>query len=717
MRRIFNKYTSLNDWALCLVLSVSAICINTFGAIPIYGTISIYIGSIFALLSLLLLPLLLSLIVLSATLVSFYYQLNDITFVLVQAFEYLFVLAFVRKGLNFLVAVFSFWAFIGLPIIFSIMYFLARLDLQTSSFISITIGLNGGVCGIIALLVYWFIPGASQFKRFNPPPPRFSNVVFELCIVSVILPTILVTLVFTWRSTEETEKQISKELSSAAMQFENIISGRMDHNVHTVSSAAATLIDLSNTASDETGNIDKQNQYLNAIAKSNVDIESMVLTEADGNVLIAAPQKYSDILEQLKPISVADRYYFDATKQTQLPYVSKVLISKGLEKTDIIAITAPIIKEGKFDGLVQASVALVSLINPRAIETVENNDIDIIITDKADAVIYSSSSLALAEKSKFIINRAGHPFLRQTPVMLMGQDPYIYQFGENTHGWKIYTLASPNKVFASIVDYFLFIGLTILFSVILIAILASRLASKITFPLVNLEKFLAYKLQEDDLLPQSNISREIAAVTRSLIKARAVSRNFEEQLKKQVSDKTRALKELNEKLFETSQRDALTKLYNRGAFDSLAENTFETCIRNKIAFTIVLIDIDFFKKINDRYGHIVGDKCIIHVANILQNSCKRNSDIVARYGGEEYILLLSGTQHEKHLSFIEEIHRKVQQTPVLFEGKSIRMTVSCGVVRVAQDFSTDFDKLLSLTDEQLYKSKNNGRNQVTTLDL
>lgn len=708
LQNILKRYTS-KDWLLCLGLSVLACFTNIYGDISIYGTISIYVGSIFALLSILLLPRMLSLLVLGSAVTSLYFQLFDIVFVFLQIFEYIIVAMFVRFGRNFLIAVFSFWLLMGLPIVFAIMYCFADFNLQTALFISVTIGLNGVICGITALLIYWFVPNVSQFKRFNPASPKFSNVVFELCIVSVVLPIIFVTLVFTWRSTEEAEKQISKELDSAVMQFENIIAFRMQHNMHAITSVAASIINAGKDANLKT--------LVNSLTNANSDFESVLITNKLGDVTLIAPKYYADMYPDLSGVNIADREYFKATKSTNAPYISSVFEGRSENQVKIIAVTAPLLLNGEFNGLVQGAIKAESLVNMTAIETVENSNVDIIITDESDAIIYSSQTLGMAAKSNFVVRQADHPFLKQTPVLLVNEEPYIYQQSENMHGWNIFTLASPNKVLASIVDYFLYIAITILLSVLLTALLANKLATKITVPLVNLELFLTRKIEKDALNEELHISRELSAVTASLIKAREFSTNFEAKLQQQVADKTQELELLNQKLYETSQRDALTGLYNRGAFDTLAQHTLATCVRNKVAFALVLIDIDFFKNINDTYGHIVGDKCIIHVANILQDACKRNTDIVARYGGEEYILMLPGVEQDQHARAIDDIRKTIECSPITIDNDTVSLTISCGVVRVISDFSHSYNSLVLQSDEQLYASKRNGRNKITLLDI
>ena len=251
----------------------------------------------------------------------------------------------------------------------------------------------------------------------------------------------------------------------------------------------------------------------------------------------------------------------------------------------------------------------------------------------------------------------------------------------------------------------------------LITLLAARLAHKITTPLVNLESYINGQENEEKLLADAIISREIKAVAKSLVAARKVDLHFQSELQQQVKEKTKKLNLLNEKLLETSRRDALTGLYNRGAFDTLAENTFQTCVRNRIPFTMVLIDIDLFKNINDTHGHSVGDKCIRHLADVLQTHIKRDSDLVARFGGEEFILLLSGDKQSEHLGFVAKIKEEIANNNIVVQGNVISMTLSAGVVSVRHDFTMGLNDLFKLTDDKLYESKHGGRNKITSIEI
>ena len=159
-----------------------------------------------------------------------------------------------------------------------------------------------------------------------------------------------------------------------------------------------------------------------------------------------------------------------------------------------------------------------------------------------------------------------------------------------------------------------------------------------------------------------------------------------------------------------SIRDFLSGLYNRRYYFDAGRKFFLKSKRDHVSLLCAMIDIDFFKKVNDTYGHDVGDLVIQHVASLLQDSM-REGDIVCRFGGEEFCVLAGHMEIDRAFTMFEQIRRLIQDTPIYYHNntESLRITVSIGLS------CRSFDSLEQLTkdaDEQLYKAKNNGRNRV-----
>ena len=157
----------------------------------------------------------------------------------------------------------------------------------------------------------------------------------------------------------------------------------------------------------------------------------------------------------------------------------------------------------------------------------------------------------------------------------------------------------------------------------------------------------------------------------------------------------------------TARVDALTDLYNRRAFYEQARSLVNYCQHNKDEFSLVLVDIDNFKSINDSHGHAAGDQVLKHVADIFRKDI-RQSDYTARIGGEEFAILLLSVSPEQATGIAEMIRQKISAVPVPFNDTSISITASFGVAGREHDI----DQLLRQADSALYRAKKSGRNRV-----
>ncbi len=177
-----------------------------------------------------------------------------------------------------------------------------------------------------------------------------------------------------------------------------------------------------------------------------------------------------------------------------------------------------------------------------------------------------------------------------------------------------------------------------------------------------------------------------------------------------ISELTRAQRELE----QIALHDTLTGLANRRKFRSRFELELAHRMRSGSSFALLLVDIDFFKQINDRWGHLVGDECLKGVANLL-SSTLRAVDLVARFGGEEFLVLLSDTGLDEAFVVAEKLRAAVAAAvPASIDGQALHLTVSIGVTAssaVAAD-TPDFDHMLEQADRAVYAAKHAGRNRV-----
>ena len=159
--------------------------------------------------------------------------------------------------------------------------------------------------------------------------------------------------------------------------------------------------------------------------------------------------------------------------------------------------------------------------------------------------------------------------------------------------------------------------------------------------------------------------------------------------------------------------DELTGLLNRRSFTSFIQFEFNKSKTLSEPFSLIILDIDYFKKVNDTHGHLVGDEVLKNLANLLQSSF-RSADKVCRWGGEEFAILLPDTSLNNAINIAEKIRKKIQQTYNLYKGIEINYTISLGV---SESLTSDkrIDDLIARSDAALYNAKNSTRNCVESL--
>lgn len=177
-----------------------------------------------------------------------------------------------------------------------------------------------------------------------------------------------------------------------------------------------------------------------------------------------------------------------------------------------------------------------------------------------------------------------------------------------------------------------------------------------------------------------------------------------------------SLQEKQEELRNISQTDFLTKTYNRLFFNECIAQQWYLSRRNKKQIALLMIDLDHFKAINDKHGHLFGDECLVHAAQIIRHVAKRRSDMVVRYGGEEFAVVLPQTDIVAATQIAEAIRKAVESSHFTFENTTLSMSVSVGVCAMLP-IGNDYKVLLQQADEALYKAKSNGRNRVEISEL
>ncbi|MDI9243827.1 diguanylate cyclase [Marinobacter sp. CHS3-4] len=255
---------------------------------------------------------------------------------------------------------------------------------------------------------------------------------------------------------------------------------------------------------------------------------------------------------------------------------------------------------------------------------------------------------------------------------------------------------------------------------IVLILFASTMARRTTRPLLQMA-------HEADNLDPDNPStliqlrddyqevKVLSSVLRDLIQRLAEkTRQMNElntNLEHRVAERTTELEEANRRLEETVRTDSLTGLNNRRFFFELGHSAVKKSVRSGKPLSVIMFDADLFKKVNDTYGHAVGDKALIQLSEVAQNTV-REIDLLARIGGEEFAILLEDSDEDAAAEVAERLRKTVNDSPVALERGEVMLSISAGVASFVPDRDNKLDDLLVYADKALYAAKSSGRNRV-----
>ena len=219
------------------------------------------------------------------------------------------------------------------------------------------------------------------------------------------------------------------------------------------------------------------------------------------------------------------------------------------------------------------------------------------------------------------------------------------------------------------------------------------------------------KIKFEDVVKEYAIALNLGGIFLLLLIARLIyEHQYNKKLDKAVNDKTKDLIVANDKLKLLANRDYLTGISNRAHFMKFAKKYFEMAKRNGGELQILSLDIDYFKSVNDRYGHDVGD-CVLKDFSEKISLLLRKSDLFGRIGGEEFCILLQNTSQDGAVKFGERIRMAIKSMDSLCSGNTVNITVSIGVASLHTE--KNVEDLIKKSDIALYDAKKNGRDQIS----
>jgi diguanylate cyclase (GGDEF)-like protein len=244
----------------------------------------------------------------------------------------------------------------------------------------------------------------------------------------------------------------------------------------------------------------------------------------------------------------------------------------------------------------------------------------------------------------------------------------------------------------------------------------------LTFEVIFMASVLAIRYNDERKAKQFS-QQEALLQSQKLSKTKEeawlIEANSNEKLEQMVQERTlelefalRELNEANQKLTEQATTDSLTGVKNRAAFDKRLQAEGRLSRRQQTPMAILMLDIDHFKSINDSYGHLAGDQTLRLIAQALKDKLKRPADLVSRFGGEEFAIILPNTDESGAKRVAELLRQNIDDLPISWNNIDIPLTISIGVSSEIIQSEAQPTILLEQADNALYRAKNNGRNRV-----
>ena len=471
---------------------------------------------------------------------------------------------------------------------------------------------------------------------------------------------------------------------------------------------------------------DDRQRALSHYNERHPEYKTMIISDSEGQLINSSPPELvRNVTLQKESIDVSDRDYFQQAINSKSTYVSPGFIGRGFGTDLITAISVGVPDMGDSDtniGIVEGSYYLSSMKNLHEIINNVDPTTSGILIDQKGHVLVASDDLALGALESVEFRKGIDTFYDHSLVSLVIDEAEfrkeVFYFVESTFywGWKLVSLQE-EKQFATVVEKNLLIfAFSIILMVLVSTVLAWLISRSWTYYMHRLNTLIERGVDFDAELVEFeenvHLPKEIKSLYLEIKHSRLKIIKINKELQDTVAERTEKLQQANRKLNLMARQDALTQLDNRRVFNESLEKMWLDCQDKLLHLTMMIIDIDHFKQINDTYGHPVGDSILIQIARILEPYKDFPVRSVSRLGGEEFCLLLKDVEPEEARQLAEEIRQKVENTAFsIGANKTIDVTVSIGFSTINPK-DTTATKLYQLADTAMYEAKHAGRNQV-----
>ncbi len=701
---------------LGIVYGLAGALVNIFLRYNVYGNMSFHFGEVLVILALVNCGLRVGLIASVITSFSLYLYLDNPFFFLSLGLETLLLGVFLRRGIQILIGDVIYWLIVGIPMTYLYLG-IASADFDYDSVLIVLKQMVNGLLYVsIAQIIRPLVPDFLKSNRPDKNLPRLRHKIFEYQTAIATVASLVMGLAMVSYSVEETEGILNKSLQIRANQTKAFVANYITSHRNVVEH-------FSDVINHDYAVIDNPFVELERIQTRYPGFITMLLTDDAGNIIGGAPASFYAILKS-KPAeqkNVKDREYFNQPKNDSQPYLSQAFQGRGFGDDIIVAVSSPFFKDGEFKGVVEGSLNLPDF------SSIENdieldNSQALILSDQDNRILYASDSLKLKVFDTLDFVDKKNDYSSNSQVIQFNQEQvisdYFYKTTTTNNHWKITVLNRTETINLVLEKYYLSL-IVIFFFLMFLSILFSRyLSRELSQPLdIIVDSMTNDETDSFQFSSRVSFTHETYKVMQRLEKAKKVFLNFQNQLKREVEARTHELSEANSRLKKLAREDGLTGILNRREFDFQFNRELKRASRYNQKIYFAIMDIDHFKNINDTYGHPVGDQFIKLVADLTKVRLQRDTDLVARVGGEEFAVFFYNDDGSHGEQLLEEIRMNVEEKLLMIEDKPVGVTISIGAVSLVPEKNLQIATLYELADKRLYQSKKQGRNLITYTDL
>ncbi|WP_299008487.1 diguanylate cyclase [uncultured Shewanella sp.] len=620
-----------------------------------------------------------------------------------------------RKNIYALYASIAYWFLVGMPLFYLYATFFTHIPTASLPFIVLKQYINALIYTSLGALIVLIVPYFWQFKtKIIDNQRRTFNTQLTYTFTLVLTLSLLSsTLLFNDHFIKRQKAIIYENLQDSVSQLGHFTSVFVNEHVKAIINAAHWLsLDL-----DEQSDWQYQ---LTGLHKNYSGFLTMLIADKKGKVIAASPVKGLDLSQN---INIADRDYFQQAFFYQRTFISPVFQGRGFGNDAIVAISAPIYsQESKHDpiGIIEGSLNLNQFAKIEHTNT-KNHQQAMLLVDEDNHVIYASKMLMLPPLKPLKAKLVGEEYETGLPMMniINTKNPtpeFIYASVTLENDWTLYTL-NPLMPLIKLIEELYLATFAILIIALLITFYITRVVSlRLTQPLAIIAKDFdenhTKKVNIEQV--QNEAPQEIYALHQRLQKSKQALMSYQSELETNVQLRTLELEKANSQLKSLSEIDPLTGLNNRRITEIKFSHLHEINQRNNETIVVALIDLDHFKQVNDQQGHLGGDEALKAISTLLIRTFKRDTDVISRFGGEEFLLILSFSDPNKIEKHLNHFREKLAQTQIINPQNqdTFHVTTSIGAIMAFPSFSTSLEDWIKQADLNLYKAKESGRNKV-----